>query len=622
MRKRLPIMAGAVLLQALWIVSAMGEDTTPAWSSTPATSAWAGVTYTYEPAATDSENNPLTYSAPTLPDWLKLEISHKDAIITTVFTGLTYQTAIAVDGAGNLFVSDGTLWRVDAQTRAITHLDDIGSTSGNFCTDRAGNIYISQYYSHRVLRYAKGTWSMSVVAGTGSAGDTGEGGVATQAQLFKPRGVNVDTSGKIYIHDSGNNKIKIVDPTSGMIRTFAENVNGSSAEYVYGGFTLDTKTNAYVAYQNTINKVMPGGTLTTRCSLPDGKAQIFGVTADFLDTLYFVDRQHGIVYKLPADSDTPHPIAGNGVQAYAGDNGPATNASIAWAEGVAVDQHGNVYIADSVNHRTRKVAGRFRLTGTPQPLHAGAHNVTLRVSDGRNIDQQTFEVNVHATAAPTHIEATDGLCSNRVFISWDPVLNASHYWIFRAHTGNFGEAILLAKCRGTFAVDYAAGGRATWQYWVLPFAGTYAGDLGGPDTGSCSVGAGRLDTYDSWAGYFHPANSAAREPTADPDADGMDNMREYVAWTDPTNKNSAGISVEVAALSSNTLSFTVQPTYLWRRYQVWAAPSLGSTNWIPVGPILPGNNRKLEYNVPMPSADWSTWFFRGCVSIPTESPIP
>lgn len=187
--------------------------------------------------------------------------------------------------------------------------------------DGAGNIFIAEHDNNRVRKIST-TGIISTVAGTGVAGFSGDGGPATSAKLYRPYWVCVDPVGNLYIADAFNNRIRKIN-TSGIISTIAG--TGTAG---YGG---------------------DGGPATAaRLSTPTC------VKRDNAGNLYFTDNGNKRVRKITA-SGTISTIAGTGVIGYTGDGGLATGASLNYPSSVCIDASGNVLIADSENNAIRKV---------------------------------------------------------------------------------------------------------------------------------------------------------------------------------------------------------------------------------------------------------------------------
>ena len=256
-------------------------------------------------------------------------------------------SAVAVDGSGNLFIADTSnqrIRRVDAATGIITSVagngtagfagDNGPATSANLyapygvAVDASGNLFIGDYNNHRIRRVDAATGIITTVAGNGTAGFAGDGGPATSASLFNPRGVTVDASGNLFIADYNNNnsRIRRVDAATGIITTVAGNGTAS--------FAGDNGP-------------------ATSASLRAPSA----VALDGGGHLFIADSANHRIRRVDAATGIITTVAGNGTAAFAGDNGPATSASLNSPFGVVVDGNGNLIIADYSNHRIRKAAG-------------------------------------------------------------------------------------------------------------------------------------------------------------------------------------------------------------------------------------------------------------------------
>jgi len=192
--------------------------------------------------------------------------------------------------------------------------------------DAAGNFYIADYYNHRI-RKVDTNGIITTVAGNGVQGYSGDGGPAAQAQLFHPYSVTVDSQGNLYIADENNYRIRKVFP-SGIITTVA----GSGPSWPSGGgFSGD-------------------GGAATEALLNAPR----GVAVDAQGNIYIGDNRNQRIRKVDTNGIITT-VAGNGIEGFSGDGGPATAARLRYPHGVAVDAQGNLYIADASNHRIRKV---------------------------------------------------------------------------------------------------------------------------------------------------------------------------------------------------------------------------------------------------------------------------
>ncbi len=243
--------------------------------------------------------------------------------------------------------------------------------------DGSGNIYIAEEHNHWI-RKVDTSGIISIVAGDGTDGFSGDGGPATSASLDVPEGVFVDGSGNIYIVDTGNHRIRKVD-TSGIITTVAGNgfhgfsgdegpATSASLTWPEGVF-VDASGNIYIADTSNqrVRKVDTSGIISTvagdgtRGFSGDGgpatSASLNGPSGVFVDgsgSIYIADEYNDRIRKVDT-SGIITTVAGNGTRAFSGDGGPATSASLDGPSGVFVDGLGNIYIADEHNHRIRKV---------------------------------------------------------------------------------------------------------------------------------------------------------------------------------------------------------------------------------------------------------------------------
>jgi RHS repeat-associated protein len=303
--------------------------------------------------------------------------------------------AVAVDTAGNIYIADlfnHCIRKVDTSGIITTVAGDgTWGYSGDggpaaqaklrwlygVVVDAAGNIYIADTGNY-CIRKVDTNGIITTVAGDGTQSYSGDGGPATQAKLYNPHGVAVDTAGNIYIADPGNHCIRKVD-TSGTITTVAgDGTQGYSGDggpaaqaklYNPLGVAVDASGNIYIAdmLNHCIRKVDTSGIITTVAGDgtqsysgdggPAAQAKLdfpCGVAVDASGNIYIADSYNHRVRKVDT-SGIITTVSGDGTQGYSGDGGPATEAKLCSPCGVAVDASGNIYIADSSNHCIRKV---------------------------------------------------------------------------------------------------------------------------------------------------------------------------------------------------------------------------------------------------------------------------
>ncbi len=250
---------------------------------------------------------------------------------------------LAFDLAGDLFIADSNnnvIREVAKATGEITLVagSGIGGYSGDnglataaelnipydIAVDSAGDVFIADTGNNVIREVVKATGDIINFAGNGTAGYRGDNGVATAAELIHPEGLAFDSSGDLFFADSGNNVIREVVKATGDIITVAG--NGTA------GYTGD-KGPASAAELNSPDDIAfdPSGDLFIADSGNYRERELVKATGDIIT------------------------VAGNGTAGYTGDNGPATAAELEYAGGIAVDAVGDLFIADDGNNRIREV---------------------------------------------------------------------------------------------------------------------------------------------------------------------------------------------------------------------------------------------------------------------------
>ena len=279
---------------------------------------------------------------------------------TSVITTIAGSGAIGYTGDGGLAIAAGLL------------------TPECVYVDKKGDIFISQADLHCV-RKVDINGIITTVAGNGVSGSGGDGGPATAAQLNGPECVTGDTIGNIYIADCQNSRVRKID-TFGIISTIAgTGVQGFSgdggpatAAKLSGpsGLAIDNAGNLYVSnlYTNRIRKITTAGIISTIAG--NGTAGFSGdggsavscmlngpnsIALDNAGNIYIADLQNNRIRKINAFGIITT-VAGNGTSGYSGDGGVATLAKLNLPTGVAADASGNIYVADRYNCRVRKVS--------------------------------------------------------------------------------------------------------------------------------------------------------------------------------------------------------------------------------------------------------------------------
>jgi len=254
-----------------------------------------------------------------------------------------FASSVAVDGDGNVYlltIRNGTLevWLAPPShfMRLVKQLgaSDVAFSEfwappvGGLAVGKDGTLFIADRSGNRVWKYTP-DHTLSVYAGTGKAGYSGDGAAAQDATLHSPIGLAVDDQrGYLYIADSGNNRIRRVD-RSGVISPVA----GTGRFYGDGGDG--------------------GPALLAKLSFP------FGIAVARNGTLFISDTGNNRVREVTPAGQI-QAFAGTGHGGFMGDGGAASRAEFSAPEGIAVDTAGNLFVADTINQRVRELRGVAR----------------------------------------------------------------------------------------------------------------------------------------------------------------------------------------------------------------------------------------------------------------------
>ena len=385
---------------------------------------------------------------------------------------LNSPAGLALDGSGNLLIADSANHRIRKVTPAgtistVAGGGPVGATGdggpatsarlnypSDVTVDPTGALLIADTAGSRI-RKVTAAGIISTVAGNGEGGFSGDGGPAILARLSAPSGVTVDASGNILIADHNNNRIRRVTP-DGVIQTIAG--NGTRGPVVDGGPATETSIN------------LPGG-----------------VAVDASGNILIADTHNHRIRKVNA-SGIISTVAGTGTAGFSGDEGPATSAQLSFPNSVDVDASGNLFIVDNgyagVYHRIRKVTsagvistvagnggfgdgGAARMASLGYPTSLGMDSSgNLYIADTvhsriRKVSSLGVISSVFALSFGTSGIAVDA--SGNVFFSgcWDPIYKATPdgavSTFLTSYDGvfcdNYGYYYDGQQQKGAFAVD-------------------------------------------------------------------------------------------------------------------------------------------------------------------------
>ena len=275
-------------------------------------------------------------------------------------------------------------------------------------TDTVGNLYLSDSSNYRIRKVDGSTGLISTIAGNGNPGFSGDNGLAINATLSNPSAIVLDGAGNVYFADSGNAAVRMINATTKTISTVAgiggqQGYTGDSGPATAAtlnspsGLAIDANGDLYIADtgNNVIRKLtISTGIITTIAGT--GAANYTGdngpATAATLNspwglafagdgTLYFADLTNNAIRSI-SPAGIISTVVGTGAMGFSGDGGPATAAVLDNPAAVVVDLAGNIYIGDSGNNRIRKV---LVSNGNIETISGGATEAFT--GDGGNADQ-------------------------------------------------------------------------------------------------------------------------------------------------------------------------------------------------------------------------------------------
>ena len=298
---------------------------------------------------------------------------------------------VAVDSTGNVYVADtanNTIRKI-APNGVVSTLAGISGTRGSadgiggnarfwapfgIAVDTIGNVYVADT-ANNTIRKITPNGVVSTLAGLASQPGSKDG-IGTNARFRNPWGIAVDDAGNVFVADMSNDTIRKITPT-GVVTTLAGQLGKSGNADGFGGGALfydpfavavDKADNVYVSdsANNTIRKITPGGVVVTLAGLPgytgstDGNgndARFWnpqGLAVDGAGNIYVADTGNSIIRKITPTGKVTTLLTLAGANAAADKTGG--NARLNNPGGVAVDDAGNIYVADTNDHCVRKIA--------------------------------------------------------------------------------------------------------------------------------------------------------------------------------------------------------------------------------------------------------------------------
>lgn len=199
--------------------------------------------------------------------------------------------------------------------------------------DKQGNMLFVEMQNHLVRKVDHKTGVISTIAGTGVAGFSGDDGPASKAQMNQPHSIALDDKDRLFICDIKNHRIRMVDPQTGIISTFA-------------GTGEKTKTSDGTSFDGT--------------PLNGPRALDF----DGDHSLYLALREGNAIFRMDLKARTYHHLAGTGKSGYSGDGGPGKEAQLAGPKGVSLSKAGDLYFADTESHTVRVLRAKTGIIET------------------------------------------------------------------------------------------------------------------------------------------------------------------------------------------------------------------------------------------------------------------
>lgn len=416
--------------------------------------------------------------------------AHADG--TGVAASFYYPRGMAFDSSGNLFVADTLNYVIRKITPAgvVTTFAGTAGTSGvvngtgtaaqfnyprDLVIDSSNNIFVADAFGHVIRKITPGAVVTTFAGTSGTYGLVDNTGTA--AKFNAPYGITIDVSNNLYVSDTYNNSIRKITP-AGVVTTIAGSTTsgyadgtGAAAKFAYPiGITIDNSGNLFVVdnLNSCIRKITPGGVVTTFVGYPaqngfvngTGNVARFsgleGMAIDSSGNTFVADSNNHVIRKI-TPSGVVTTFAGSGTAGFA--NGTGAAAQFNGPGGLAIDGSNNLYVADTSNHRIRKITSAGVVTtiaGSGTAGYANANGTSAQFSSPagvavnsagevfvaektshiiRKIDS-SLNVTLYA-GTPSSLGNTDGAALSAKFYSPNNIAIDSSNNLYIADLGNY-----------------------------------------------------------------------------------------------------------------------------------------------------------------------------------------
>ena len=522
-------------------------------------------------------------------------------LVNTGSSSVTFAGITIPPGDIQTIAGDGTAGYSGDAAAAISA--ELNYPSGVFL-DSQGDVFIADTANSAVREVIAATGIIQTVAGTpGTAGFSGDGSVATSAKLANPYGVLVDASGNIYIADTDNSAIRVVNTSAapitvagiviqpGTIQTVAGTPtltcddsnspacgDGGPATSAYlnfpAGLALDSSGNIFIAdtFDDAIREVSASsGNIQTVAGTigvpgysgdngPATSAQIdepYGVFVDSSADIFIADSDNAAIREVVAASGSIQTVAGTPLQAgFSGDGGQATSAEINAPSGVFANSAGQLFVADTDNSRIRQLALSLLVTVAPTPVTVVVTSIqqfTATVTGTSNTNVNWLVNGVAGGNSTVGTISSSGLFQAPVIVPTPATVTISA--ISQADNTTFGSAqATIANPSSSIVVSVSSNPAVTEVYTGTSQAFT-ASVTGSTNTAvtwyveGAQNGDSTFGTIDSAGNYTAPASVPSPATV----------VIEAVSQADATAIGTASVNIVSAPTASQPAAQTVSP---------------------------------------------------------------